>query len=196
LPGVGYTIYGDEMFPDGERAHERNDYLLPLVIVASVLILVILGSLLFQRFDRAMKLNNARRLLIYNMIKQSPGIHFSALMKDLGLKPGVTSYHINKMEKEELIKSYQDGMYRRFYLYEDKVEMKLKLSALQKLIIETIKEEPGISQIEISKMIGKSKVVINYHVRFLRDLGVLLIEAEGRETHCFLTAQGVDLAKS
>jgi predicted transcriptional regulator len=194
LPGSGYTIYSDEMFPDGGGAPVPNKLILPLVIVAAFLIFVILGSLLFQRFDRASKLNNARRLLIYNTIKQSPGIHFSALMKDLGLKPGVTSYHINRLEKEELIKSFQDGMYRRFYLYEDKVETKLMLSDLQKLILETIKAEPGISQMGISKVVGRSKVVINYHIRFLRDLGVLTVEAEGRETHCFLTSQGIMLS--
>jgi predicted transcriptional regulator len=165
-----------------------------LVISASGLVILALGSFLFQRFDRATKLNNARRLLIYKMIKQNPGIHFSALMKDLGLKPGVTSYHINKLEKDELIKSFQDGMYRRFYLYEEKVETRLMLSDLQKLILETIKAEPGISQIKISMLVGRSKVVINYHIRFLRDLGVLNVEADGRQTHCFLTPQGLMLS--
>ncbi len=194
LPRSSFTLYSDEVFPDGGRGPGPKKPILPIVIVAAFLILVILGSLLFQRFDRASKLNNARRLLIYNTIKQSPGIHFSALMKDLGLKPGVTSYHINRMEKEELIKSFQDGMYRRFYLYEEKVETKLMLSDLQKLILETIKAEPGISQMGISKVVGRSKVVINYHIRFLRDLGVLTVETEGRETHCFLTSQGIMLS--
>jgi predicted transcriptional regulator len=155
-----------------------------------------MGGFLYQRINRMVKINNQRRRLIYETIRKEPGIHFSALMKDLDLKPGVASYHINRLEKDELIKSHQDGMYRRFYLYDEKVEMRLRLSDLQKLILDTIKEEPGISQIDISKAIGKSKVVINYHVRFLRDLGVLELEKEGRETHCFLTQQGIYLSRS
>ncbi|MFW3147215.1 MAG: winged helix-turn-helix transcriptional regulator, partial [Thermoplasmatota archaeon] len=109
---------------------------------------------------------------------------------DMGLKPGVTSYHINKLEKKELIKSFQDGMYRKFFIFEEKVELKIALSDLQSLIVNIIQEEPGISQIDLSKTIGKSKVVVNYHVRFLRDLGLLKLERDGRMTHCFLTPQG------
>jgi DNA-binding transcriptional ArsR family regulator len=192
LPEEEFDIYGDERFPQrpGDNDPDRVWALYLAASAAALIITSFLALVLFQRIDRASKLNNARRMLIFNTIKQNPGIHFSGLMKDLGLKPGVTSYHINRLEKEELIKSYQDGMYRRFYLYEDKVEMKIRLSDLQRLIIETVRSEPGISQVHISRLIGKSKVVINYHVRFLRDLGVLHLETEGRETHCFLTSQG------
>jgi predicted transcriptional regulator len=167
-----------------------------IIIFASIIVSLFIGSFLYQRVNRAVKLNNARRKMIYERIHQNPGIHFSALMKDLDLKPGVASYHINRLEKMELIKSYQDGMYRRFYLFEDKVEMKIMLSDLQKLIVTTVQDEPGISQVNISRMIGKSKVVINYHVRFLRDLGILVLERDGRMTHCYLTPQGSRFASA
>ncbi|MBN1539299.1 MAG: winged helix-turn-helix transcriptional regulator [Candidatus Thermoplasmatota archaeon] len=193
-------IHGQEDLP--EVSVPRTDRPDPglsaglLIIIAAGAALLLLGSLLFQRVDRAVKLNHIRRKLIYDRISQKPGIHFSALMKDLNLKPGVASYHLNRLEKAELIKSYQDGMYRRFYLYEERIDMKVMLSDLQKIIVHTISEEPGISQMDISRMIGKSKVVINYHVRFLRDLGLLVLEREGRETHCFLTLQGVNMSKA
>ncbi|MGA1873180.1 MAG: winged helix-turn-helix transcriptional regulator [Thermoplasmatota archaeon] len=196
----GASIYGEGDLPlrtvpstdDPEPA--VNGLLVALIIVG--VSLLFLGSVLYQRINRAVKINNARRKLIYERIHQNPGIHFSALMKDLDLKPGVASYHINRLEKAELIKSYQDGMYRRFYLYEEKVEMRIMLSDLQKIIVNTVNEEPGISQVDISRMVGKSKVVINYHVRFLRDLGLLILEREGRETHCFLTPQGARMSKA
>ena len=163
------------------------------ILAATLAALFILGSLFYYRANRALKINNARRKLIYETIREDPGIHFRKLMKELDLKPGVASYHLNKLEKEEHIKSFQDGMYRRFYPFEEKVEMKVMLSDMQALIIDVIKEEPGISQVDISKMVGKSKVVINYHVRFLQDLGFLALERDGRTTHCFLTARGSDM---
>ncbi|MGA1793810.1 MAG: winged helix-turn-helix transcriptional regulator [Thermoplasmatota archaeon] len=169
---------------------------LTIALIVVAIILLLLGSMLYQRIDRAVKLNNIRRKMIYDRVRQNPGIHFSALMKDLDLKPGVASYHINKLEKDEYIKSFQDGMYRRFYLYEERVEMRIMLSDLQKMIVHTIKDEPGISQIDISRALSKSKVVINYHVRFLRDLGLIVLERDGRMTHCFLTPQGSRMSRA
>jgi predicted transcriptional regulator len=191
---AGQGTYPNSMFPDRiapspDDDEERISAGL-IILISSGFLLFIIGSFFFQRINRAVKLNNARRKMIYERVQQNPGIHFSALMKDLDLKPGVASYHINRLEKMELIKSYQDGMYRRFYLFEDKVETKIMLSDLQKMILITVKDEPGISQVDISRMIGRSKMVINYHVRFLRDLGILIMEREGRKTHCYLTPQG------
>jgi predicted transcriptional regulator len=179
--------------------HDEEEFTISigmLVIIASVLIFLFISSFFYHRINRATKLNNTRRKLIYELITSEPGIHFSAIMKELNLKPGVASYHINRLEKMELIKSFQDGMYRRFYLYDQKIEMKVALSDLQTLIINVVEDEPGISQVGISKMIGKSKVVINYHVRFLRDLGILILERDGRKTHCFLTDRGTELARA
>jgi len=44
------------------------------------------------------------------------------------------------------------------------------------IMVHTISEEP-----DIFRMVGKSKVVLNYYIRFLRDLGLLVLEGEGRE---------------
>lgn len=188
-----HGTFPGSMFPDQTTPAPDNEEKISaglMIFISSGLVLLLIGSYLYQRVNRAVNLNNARRKMIYERIRQNPGIHFSALMKDLDLKPGVTSYHINRLEKMEFIKSFQDGMYRRFFLFEDKVETKVMLSELQKLILTTVQDEPGISQVNISRLIGRSKVVINYHVRFLRDLGTLVIERDGRETHCYLTPQG------
>jgi predicted transcriptional regulator len=198
LLGVGPGVHQNSELPDkvapiqGEQEYVISTTL--VIVAASVFVSLLIGSFFFQRINRAVKLNNKRRQLIYDMIKNEPGVHFSAIMKELNLKPGVASYHINRLEKMELIKSFQDGMYRRFYLFDDKIEMKIALSDVQTLIINVIEDEPGISQVGISKVIGKSKVVINYHVRFLRDLGILILEREGRNTHCFLTERGSEFA--
>jgi len=200
LPPV-WLSFGDfeefpgSSFPTAKRdtPGKDNNLIARVLLISAVSIsAILLGSLIFYRSKRAVDINNARRRLIYETIRAKPGIHFRAIMDELDLKPGVTSYHINKLEKKELIKSYQDGMYRKFFIYEEKVELKISLSDLQSLIVDVIKEEPGISQIDISKTIGKSKVVVNYHVRFLRDLGLLELERDGRTTHCFLTSLGTD----
>ncbi|MGA1848492.1 MAG: winged helix-turn-helix transcriptional regulator, partial [Thermoplasmatota archaeon] len=132
--------FPDSTAPTPQKNGEGGALGLISIIAATLAALFILGSLFYYRANRALKINNARRKLIYETIREDPGIHFRKLMKELDLKPGVASYHLNKLEKEEHIKSFQDGMYRRFYPFEEKVEMKVMLSDMQALIIDVIKE--------------------------------------------------------
>jgi DNA-binding transcriptional ArsR family regulator len=194
--GNSITVFPSSDIPEKPGIQERSDDNLIIWIAGSILSAILLISFIyfFHRISKNVIISNERRKIIYELIGEEPGIHFSEIMKRMDLKPGVTSYHINRLEKDELIKSHQDGMYRRFYLFDEKVEMKLRLSDLQKMILETVKDEPGISQIEISRILGRSRVIIHYHVGFLKELGVIFLEKEGRETRCFLTEHGISIS--
>ena len=133
------------------------------------------------------------RKLIFEVVKTKPGVHFMALSEQLGLVIGVLSHHLNVLEKNNLIKSLQDGKYRRFYLYDEKIEYKLILTSIQQSILFIVTHDPGITQSRISEKMGKNKMVINYHIRILRDVGLLAIEKNGRETNCFPTNAALNL---
>jgi len=135
-------------------------------------------------------LDNLRRKMIFELIKKKPGIHFMAIQEGLDLSIGVLSHHLNLLEKYQFVRSIQDGKYRRFYLYEEKIEYKLRLNYLQQMILFIVKKDPGISQSQISREIGRNKMVVNYHIRILMDIGLVSLEKEGRETHCFITNTG------
>jgi len=154
------------------------------IIGISVLLLVISLSS-YTRIKRKKILNHLTRKRIYEHIISNPGIHFRAILNDLDLKTGNLSYHLNVLEREEYLKSYQDGMYRRFNLYGKGQPLKISLSEIQERILLTIKNNPGINQSTIGKIIGSSRIVVNYHVRILCDVGMILIEKKGRETHCY-----------
>jgi predicted transcriptional regulator len=57
-----------------------------------------------------------------------------------------------------------------------------------------VKQDPGITQSGISEKMGKNKMVINYHIKILKDVGLLAVERNGRETNCFPTIAGLNLA--
>ena len=142
----------------------------------------------YGRIKRKNALDHINRKRIYEMIKEDPGVHFSAISDMLALKQGVMSHHLNVLEKGEYIRSLQDGKYRRFYLFDDSTDFKIALTAVQQRILFVVMNEPGISQAGISNATGRNSMVVNYHVRILRDVGLLSIEKEGRETHCFITS--------
>jgi len=106
-------------------------------------------------------------------------------MRELDLKPGVLSHHINILERGEYIKSLQDGPFRRFYLFTSNAELRVALSNIQQRILGLVRKNPGIFQTEISKEIGSSGFVAKYHIKILRDAGMISLEKDGKNLRCY-----------
>lgn len=167
-----------------------------LLCIFLSLVLSLLVLLIVTRINEKNLFDNLKRRQIYDFIKQNPGHHFFGIQQDLRLPFGVVSHHTNILEKFQYIKSLQDGKYRRFYLYDEKIDYKLKLTSIQEMILFIINKEPGISQTGISKKIGKNKMVVNYNVRILKDVGMIFMEKEGRVTRCFITNAGFNITQA
>lgn len=173
-------------------AEPDTAYELGLIVVLIVsLIIIVLAVSLYTRIRRKAILENINRRRIYERVKEKPGIHFSALLKDLCIKSGTLSHHINILESEEFIKSCQNGMFRRFYLCGEKVLFTFNLLIIQEKILKAIMDHPGISQSGISKEIDSNKMRVNYHVKIMRDAELLTLEKRGRKSLCFITGAGM-----
>ena len=172
------------------------DYTPYIALIIPAAIIMLIAGRLAVRYKAKNLLKNANRKNILEIVKKNHGIHFRELMRLTDLKQGSLSYHLNKMEKAELVKSRQDGMYRRFYPYNSKVDFRLALSDLQKDILMIVQENPGINQSKISKRTGRNHVLVHYHANFLREAGMLWMEKSGRETKLFLTEIGIHMASS
>jgi DNA-binding MarR family transcriptional regulator len=157
-------------------------FFIPLNVALISMICVVL----FTRLKRSKLFNNAARMRIYQHIKAHPGIHYRSILKDLKLKMGTLTHHVNILEREGHIRSYQDGVYRRFYRPEEGMPLKVRLTNIQERILNIIKENPGISQTTISKKAGSNKFVINYHIKILSDVGMVFVQKEGRKSQCFV----------
>ena len=157
------------------------------VIIGAIVAFIALGTFSYSRLKRRSILDNLNRQNIFEYIKANPGVHFKKLLRELNFKPGALSYHLNVLEKEEYIKSIQHGNYRRFYLFGTKSDLKIALTSIQLRILSIVNERPGISQSNISKTLGKNRMLINYHIKILADAGILSLEKSGRESQCFTT---------
>lgn len=157
-------------------------------IIGAIIALVVIVTFSYTRLKRRSILDNLNRKNIFEHIKANPGIHFKQLLRDLNFQPGAMSYHLNVLEKGEFIKSIQDSNYRRFYLYGTASDFKIALTTIQLRILSVVNERPGISQSNISKTIGRNRMVVNYHIKILTDAGVLTLEKSGRESQCYTTS--------
>ena len=107
---------------------------------------------------------------IYQTIKLNPGITFSEIKRSTGLKNGSTAYHLNRLEKERIINSVRDGLFRRFYLSNIKIsEVPTRLTQIQHRILGQIYENPGIEINELSKKLSISRQNLTYHLRILKN---------------------------
>jgi len=161
--------------------------------VAVLTILTFIGFFTYTRLKSKSLLDNVNRKHIYDAIREEPGMYFSQLSRRLSLKQGVLSHHLNMLEKNSYIRSLQDGKCRRFYLYDQKINYILTLTEVQQAILYLITQNPGVTQTQISSTMGRNKMVVNYHIRILKDIGLLFLDREGRETHCYLTGKSQDL---
>jgi uncharacterized protein YegL/DNA-binding MarR family transcriptional regulator len=171
---------------------EENTYLerygpsvsIPFLIFIIVILLTII-IFAYTRIKHHKVLEQKRREMIYNYIKENPGEHFRGIQKALGLESGVVGHHVNILEREDLVKSRQDGMYRRFYPMDATIDMGLILTKIQERILSWIKMNPGNSQSNIATTLNINRKVVGYHIKILQDAGFVYTEKEGRESLCF-----------
>ena len=162
-------------------------YLLHAVVLAFV---AIASIVMYSKIKRENLLKHAVRRRIHDYVREHPGAHYRAILDDLGLSMGVLTYHLNRLEKGEYLRSRQDGMYRRFFVTGRKTDVKFFLSDIQEVIVATIRENQGISQSKIAERINVSRKVVNYHVNILDQAGLIYMEPSGREMACYVVDRG------
>ncbi|MBN1539757.1 MAG: VWA domain-containing protein [Candidatus Thermoplasmatota archaeon] len=187
-----YLVRDDDDYNSMDDLEEKGDddgaSVLLLVLLAFIVIPLIVGLIIFgyTRIRREDLLNQENRKRIYEHITKNPGEHFRGLQRAVDLEVGVLSHHLNVLEKEQLIVSEQDGSNRCFWAAGVKHDTdKVRLSRIQENILKEIQDDPGITQSQIAKNMGVSRKVIFYHVKFLRNAGVVREEKDTKNSHYY-----------
>ncbi len=137
--------------------------------------------LLYSKLDSSRILDNFIRGKIYGYIIANPGDHYNSIMSALKLSNGTFAYHLKVLEKQGLIKSQVDGVYKRFYPAEMVVPLpdKRELTRIQRILFHLIVDKPGISQKEIAGILNVSSATVNYHIDALRRKELVRRERSG-----------------
>jgi len=168
----------------GKEAADSAASILILFTVATIIILL-LSLAIFSRIRRSQLLKHDTRQRICSHIQENPGKHFTALKNELALSAGVMTYHLDRLERENFILSRMEGKFKRFYPPRWDHKPDLHITPIQETILEQIKKQPGISQSDITKKIGRNRKVVNYQVHQLEDMDLIAIEKDGRESMCY-----------
>ncbi|UCF07368.1 MAG: winged helix-turn-helix transcriptional regulator [Thermoplasmata archaeon] len=144
---------------------------------------------LYTKLHRDEILDHYLRGKIHGYILANPGEHYNSIRKALDIPNGCFTYHLRVLEREGLIKSKRDGIYRRFYPYGALIPdngNNPRVSDTQKIIIDNIRASPGISQKEIALLLGASRSTINYHINKLSKEGIVRVERRGMGVRYYL----------
>ena len=64
--------------------------------------------------------------------------------------------------------------------------MPLRLSGMQKLILQTVQRQEGLSQVRIAALLDASYLTVHRHIARMVGMGVLRLERHGMGTRCYL----------
>jgi predicted transcriptional regulator len=131
-----------------------------------------------------LELENRRR--IYEQIKKSPGIHFRELERRLQVVVGNLQYHIQYLEKKNLIRASNDEDYVRYFVKDrslNEIERKmisfLRRSGCRHILIQLL-NNPNLNNKELSQAVGLSSSTISWNLSKLVEVGIIERKKIGR----------------
>jgi predicted transcriptional regulator len=121
-----------------------------------------------------------RNLQLINTIEKNPGIKFREIMRDTGMKNGVLSYHIAKLEKDGSIQVQRGSRQTRFYpLHISEIDSKI-IKALrrqtQRDIISSLILHDGLEFNEIVNHVKKAQSTVSLYLSQLVDDGIVYVQ--------------------
>ena len=149
--------------------------------------LLLLWLPLYTKLRKDKILDQQTRGLIQGYITANPGCNYTIIRDNLDLADGTLTYHLQVLEREGFIYSLREGLFRCFYpqgLPPPK-RGKLHLSDTQMDIIRICKRIPGITVGEIASAMSRRPNVISYHLKLLREGGLVRMEEDGRHVRVY-----------
>jgi predicted transcriptional regulator len=144
---------------------------------------------MYTRIKKEKVLDNFIRGRVFGHISENPGLRFTELKRKLNLPNGTLTYHLRTLEREGMIKSVVNGTYRVFFPGSYRIPKDfVKLSKAQRMILNVIREQPGISQKKITAETGLSRTTVNRIVHHLHGREIIRLE-KGRRTKCYATTE-------
>ena len=109
-----------------------------------------------------------RNLQIQQIIEKNPGIQFREIMRSSGLKNGVLSHYLEKLEKNGTIKATRGPRQARFYPPQISEDESIVIKALRKqtprdLILALIKED-GLEFSQLVNAVKKSPSTVSLYL--------------------------------
>ena len=135
--------------------------------------------------------NRASQIL--EAIQKNPGIQFRDLMKHTGMKNGVLSHYINKIESSGMIQVERNPRQTKFFPLhltdsDQKIVSALRKDTQRKIILHLMSEgDTGAEFSEIPNSIGRSPSTVSLYLSQLVDDQIVSIRLDNKRKKYFIT---------
>jgi len=142
--------------------------------------------------------NNDRCNLLVDVIEHNPGIQFREIMRTTGMKNGVLSYHLGKLEKGGIVQVQRGARQTRYYSLEvtadqSKILVALRRDTPRKIIYTLMINKEGLEFMEIVSNISKASSTVSLYLsQLLDDEIVQIFLAERKRKYRIKDRQSVD----
>ena len=129
--------------------------------------------------------SNSNTIRVLQYIVENPASHLRQIKRELNMSMGTTQYHLNLLEKQGKVSSERHNLHRYYFpigLFEQNQRDILKIlnqeTAREILLIILEKKNP--TQTDIADTIGLSTASVNWHIKRLNELGLILENKDGK----------------
>jgi len=121
------------------------------------------------------------RGMIRGYLLVHPGDTYTDIKRNLRLANGTATWHLRKLELAGVIRSRADGTRRRYYPSDVPLprENGGELPEIQQRLVQRVTKDPGQPIRLIAEELGISSQLALYHLRNLREKGLLRLERRG-----------------
>ena len=136
-----------------------------------------------------------RTIQLQQIIEQNPGIQFREIMRSSGLKNGVVSHYLGKLEKNGIIKVIRGPRQARFYPPQITEDESIVIKALRKqtprdLLLALIRED-GLEFSQLVKEVKKSPSTVSLYLSEIIKDGLVEIRLVDLKKRYYIKAKSL-----
>lgn len=126
--------------------------------------------------------SNTTRVLQY--IQENPGCHLRKIKRDLIMSMGTIQYHLVLLEKQGKVSSERHNFHKYYFpigLFEQNEKDLLKIlnqETAREILMTILEKKP--TQTDIANMIKISSASVNWHIKRLVELGLVVEQRDGK----------------
>jgi predicted transcriptional regulator len=127
---------------------------------------------------------NSNTIRVLQYIQENPGSHLRKIKRELTMSMGTIQYHLILLEKQGKVSSERHNLHKYYFpigLFEQNEKDILKIlnqETAREILLIILEQKP--TQTDIANIIKISSASVNWHIKRLVDLGLILEQKDGK----------------
>ncbi len=127
---------------------------------------------------------NSNTIRVLQYIQENPGCHLRKIKRDLTMSMGTIQYHLVLLEKQGKVSAERHNLHKYYFpigLFEQNEKDVLKIlnqETAREILMTILEQKP--TQTDIANIIKISSASVNWHIKRLVELGLVVEQRDGK----------------